>query len=278
MIIIDKVEDLNLHDSITCGQIFRFSENEDKSYTVVLSDRVINIKQDKDKLIVKSNNYDNLENVIIKYLDLKTDYNKINKILLKSDNMLEDAIKSSKGLKMIRQEPFEAVIEYIISQNNRVYAIRNSMNLIAQKYGDKIEFEGEEYYLFPNAEKLKDVTIEEFRQFKVGFRDKYIYNMVQAINKGEINLNEIHNLETEKAMEKLMANIGVGPKVASCILLFAYGRFDVFPIDTWVKKYMFDLYGINSQKEIAKIASEKYGKYCGLAIQYMYHSKRNSNG
>lgn len=275
MITIDKIEDLNLHDSITCGQIFRFSESDDNSYTVVLSDRVINIKQDKNKLIIKSNNYENLENVIMEYLDLKTDYNKINKILLESDNMLEDAIKSSQGLKMIRQEPFEAVIEYIISQNNKVPSIRNSMNLIAQKYGEKVQFEGEEYYLFPTAEKLKNVTIEEYRQAKVGFRDKYIYNMVQAINNGEIDLNEIHNLETEQAMQKLMSNVGVGPKVASCILLFAYGRFDVFPIDTWVKKYMFDLYGINSQKEIAKIASEKYGKYCGLAIQYMYHSKRN---
>lgn len=69
--------------------------------------------------------------------------------------------------------------------------------------------------------------------------------------------------------------LGIGPKVASCILLFAYGRFDVFPIDTWVKKYMMDLYKINDEKSIAKVAREKYGKYSGLAIQYMFHSKRN---
>lgn len=275
MIVIDGIKNLNLKDSITCGQIFRFKEESDDSYTVILSDRVINIKQDKNKLIVESDNYNNLEEIVVKYLDLDTDYDSINKNLLNIDDNLKEIIEKSKGLKMIRQEPFETVIEYIISANNRVPSITNSMNILSEKYGKKVIFKNKEYYLFPRPEDLKDLTAEDFRQAKVGFRDKYLYNIVKSINDKKLDLNSLYDLETDNAFKLLTSYLGIGTKVASCILLFAYGRFDVFPIDTWVKKYMMDLYGINNEKIILKTTKEKYGKYSGLVIQYMFHSKRN---
>ena len=209
MLIMEKIEDLNLHDSITCGQIFRFKVEEDNSYTVILKDRVVNIKQEQDKLMVKSNNYDNLEKVITKYLDLETDYDSINKILINQDKSIEDAVINSRGLKMIRQDPFETVMEYIISANNRVPSIANSMNLIANRHGEKIEFEGKEYYLFPSCETLKDLSVEDFRNAKVGFRDKYLFNIVQEINNKNLILEDVDNLETRrstKTFNKLFRN------------------------------------------------------------------------
>ena len=209
MLIMEKIEDLNLHDSITCGQIFRFKVEEDNSYTVILKDRVVNIKQEQDKLMVKSNNYDNLEKVITKYLDLETDYDSINKILINQDKSIEDAVINSRGLKMIRQDPFETVMEYIISANNRVPSIANSMNLIANRHGEKIEFEGKEYYLFPSCETLKDLSVEDFRNAKVGFRDKYLFNIVQEINNKNLIVEDVDNLETRrstKTFNKLFRN------------------------------------------------------------------------
>lgn len=272
-----KIENafINLKDTITCGQIFRYIEESDDSYTVLLSDRVVNIKQDNNTLYVKSNNEKDLENVIKIYLDLNRDYEKLNKELLLLDESLKDIIKSCDGFKIINQPKLEAHISYIISQNNRVPQIRNVLNNISKKYGKKVVFEDKEYYLFPSLDNLKKITKEDFRNMKTGFRDEYLYTFIKRLSDKEYDLDLIDNMNSEKAMKYLMSNKGIGEKVASCILLFSYSRFDVFPIDTWVKKYMKETYNIEGVNNIKKFTNEKYKDYTGLVIQYMFHYKRN---
>lgn len=276
MIKIENV-DINLKDTVTCGQCFRYFINEDDSYTMILSDRVINIKQDNENLVIESNNEDNLENIIRNYFDLDRDYNSLNKDLLSIDASIKDCIDGSKGLKILKQEPFEMLISYIISQNNKVTKISNSINYISQKYGTKIYFKNKNYYLFPTYEQIKDIDIDTLKESKVGFRDKYILEAIKYIKEDNLNVGKIKNLNTKDALVYLERIKGIGPKVASCILLFGYSRFDVFPIDTWVKKAMCYLYkDINpNQKAISEFAKEKYGNNCGLALQYMYHYMRN---
>lgn len=274
MIKIDNT-DINLKDTITCGQIFRFKENIDNSFTVILNDRVVNLKKDGDTLLVKSNDENNLEDVIRLYLDLDRDYNKINNELIKMDNSLNFIINSCIGFKIINQNRFETAISYILSQNNGVPQIRNCLNNISEKYGKRVEFEGEYYYLFPTLDEIKDCKMEDLRALKTGFRDKYLYEFINNLNNNKISLDFIENLSSQEAMQYLMKNNGIGEKVASCILLFSYSRFDVFPIDTWVKKYMKDEYNITNINDIRKFTKEKYGDYCGLIIQYMFHYKRN---
>lgn len=269
-----KVKDLNLDDTITCGQIFRFIKDND-SYIVILKDRVVRLKQVNDELLVSSNNENKLEDVIKTYLDLDRDYNKINKQLLLQNPDLDESITKSIGLKMIKQDKFETLISYIISANNRVSMISKVVDNISKKYGKKVIFEGKEYYLFPDPIDMKDCTKEELRNLKTGFRDEYIYEIVNKINNKEFDLDYIDKLNTEESLNYLMKNKGIGEKVASCILLFAYSRFDVFPIDTWVKKYMLDNYNIKTVQEIKKYSQEHYKNYSGLAIQYMFHVKRN---
>ena len=266
---------INLDDTITCGQIFRYKKEEDSSYTIILSDRVVNLKMIENNLIVVSNNEENLENIIKYYLDLNTDYNKINKELLKIDNSLKEIIDSCNGLKMINQPKFECIISYIISQNNRVPQIKKTLDNISEMYGEKIKFNDKEYYLFPTIDNLIDVSVDDYRKLKCGFRDRYIYEVVKNINDKNIDLDLIDKMNSIDALNYLMQNKGIGEKVASCILLFAYSRYDVFPIDTWVKKYMKDKYNITSIKEIKKYAYNKYKNNCGLVIQYMFHYKRN---
>lgn len=275
MIKIDLEMPFNLENTLTCGQIFRFYKQIDNSYDVILDDRVINVIEKENKLYVISNDEDNLKEKIIEYFDLNTDYEKIGNILVNKDKKIESSVLFSKGLKIINQQPFETIIEYIISANNSVNSIANAINNISKKYGKKVIFKDKEYYLFPNYADLKDVSIEEYRECKVGFRDRYIYEMVQKLNNKEFKIEEIYNLNTEEALKYLMNNIGIGPKVASCILLFSYKRYDVFPIDTWVKKVMKERYNISTEEKMRKFSKEIYGEYCGLAIQYLFNESRN---
>lgn len=268
-------KDFKLKDTVTCGQIFRFETNDDDSYTIIIKDRVIRAKESNGYLEVTSNKLDNLEEVVKEYFDLNNDYEKMNNYLLERDAKLKDAIEFSKGLMMIKQDPFETLISYIISANNGVPQIASALNNIAFNYGKKVTFENKEYYLFPQYKDLKDIKIEEYRNCKVGFRDKYIYDIVKKLNNKEFDLDIIRKLSTEDAMNYLMQNNGIGPKVASCILLFAYQKYDVFPVDTWVKKSMKKDYGIEGEKNIRKFSKELYGNYSGIALQYLFNYSRN---
>lgn len=271
--IVIKNTDINLKDTITCGQIFRYIEEKDNSYTVILPDRVVNLKKENNNLIVLSNKEENLKEVIEDYLDLNRDYNKLNDEILKKDDSLKDIINSCKGLKMIHQPKFECSISYILSQNNRVPQIAKALNNISEKYGEKVIFNNNTYYLFPSIDKLKNASIEDFRNLKTGFRDKYLYNFIHE----NIDLESIDKMNTEDALKYLISIKGIGEKVASCILIFAYSRFDVFPIDTWVKKFMKEKYNLESIKDIRDYTKDKYNQYCGLVIQYIFNYKRNKD-
>lgn len=268
-----KVNNFNLKDTVTCGQIFRFEIEEDNSYTIILSDRVINIKEINNELIVKSSNEDNLERVIKDYFDLDFDYESINNKLIEIDPNNNEIIDFCKGLKMINEPRFETIISYILSSNNRVPQIKKALDNISMTYGKKVVFNNKEYYLFPTLNELSKCDIETLRNCKTGFRDKYIYEFVNK----DFDINKIDNMSSEDALNYLKSLNGVGDKVASCILLFGYHRFDVFPIDTWVKKYMKDKYNIEGIDKIQKFVKNKYNEYSGLAIQYMFHYKRNKN-
>ena len=270
-----KVENFNLKDTVTCGQIFRFTEEIDNSYTIVLKDRVVNLKLEDEDLIVDSNNMNNIEEVIRDYLDLDFDYETINKELISIDKNNKVIIDSCKGLKMINEPREEVIISYILSANNRVPQIRKTLDNISEKYGEKVVFRDKEYYLFPTIEKLKEVTVEDYRNCKASFRDKYLYEIVEKINSKEFDINSIDNMNSVDSLEYLMKNNGIGEKVASCILLFGYHRFDVFPIDTWVKKYMKEKYNLEKVKDIREFMKEKYGNNSGLIIQYIFNYSRN---
>ena len=189
-----------------------------------------------------------------------------------SDDKMKEIINKCNGYKILNQSPFEMCISYIISQNNNVKRISNSINLLCKKYGTKVEFNNKEYYLFPTYEQLKNLKSEDFRELGVGFRDKYLEDFLIKYP----SLKDINTLSTEEATNELMKVKGIGLKVASCILLFGYKRLDTFPIDTWVKQNIKEIYGIkDDQKTIERFAKEKYKEYSGLAIQYLFHSKRN---
>ena len=267
-----KKNDINLYDTITCGQIFRFIVN-DGEFILILSDRVVKLTEDDNYIYIASSNEEDIEDIVSTFLGLSIDYDKINNELILSDSSLESMINDCKGFKITNSPKFETIVSYIISANNNVRNIQKCVNLLSERYGEKVIFEGNTYYLFPTLDVLKNITIEELNDIKLGFRSKYIYELVNNITLSDID--KIDEMSTRDAINYLTSFKGIGLKIASCILLFGYKRLDVFPIDTWVKKYMSDNYGISDIKDIEKYAKDNYKEYSGLAIQYMFHSKRN---
>lgn len=271
-----EVKDINLYDTFFSGQCFRMIIEEDGSITNVIKDRVINIREENGYLVINSNNEVNLEEVIKDYLDLYRNYDEINDIISNKNDILKSNIELVKGYKILKQDRFEMFITYIISQNNRVSKISKSVEKLSQKFGEKVTFNDKDYYLFPKFEEIKDITLEELREAGVGFRDKYIKEALEFLENNPKFLEEIDNMDTERAIEELTKIKGIGLKVASCILMFGYSRFDSFPIDTWVKKFVSENFNIkDNMKDISSFMKNTFGEYSGLAIQYFYHIERN---
>lgn len=273
-----KTKCFNLKYTLECGQCFRWNKNGEE-YVGVIKDRVVKIRQDRDVLYVRSNNMDNLEEVITKYLSLDVDYESIEKRISKVDEHVKKAVSNTTGLRFLRQDLFETIISYIISANNNIPRISKSVNEISKRYGEKVEFEGEEYYLFPTPEQLKNVSIEEYRSCGVGFRDNYIYDTVSKIVNKEVDLKKLSELDTNSLKRLLLSLKGIGPKVADCILLFSCSRSEVFPIDTWVEKIMQKLYFDNkevSKKQIQSYADKFFKEDAGIIQQHLFYNIREN--
>ena len=275
-----NVECFNLKYTLECGQCFRWEENEDW-YTGVIKDRVLKLRQEKNKLYVKSSNMEDLEQVVKNYFDLDIDYKKIEDEISLIDENVKKAVKNTSGIRILNQDLFEMIMSYIISANNNIPRISRSIKDISKKYGKKIVFENEEYYLFPTIQELANVTEEDFQKTGVGFRARYLKNTVKDILDGKFCVEDVNNLETKEAKEKLQKLQGVGPKVSDCILLFSCGRKEVFPIDVWVERVMHNLYFKNSTKRVRKndileYATSNFGAYAGVVQQHLFHNIRNN--
>ena len=272
-----KVKCFNLKYTLECGQCFRWKKIDEDYYVGVIKDRVIKIKQVKDTLYIISSNMDNLEDIVRYYFNLDLDYTSIEKRISIVDDNVKKAVTNTSGLRFLKQDFFETLISYIISANNNIPRISKSVNEISRRYGKEVELEGEKYYLFPTPEELKNVTIEEYRECGVGFRDKYIYNTVAKINNKEIDLDELFKMDTPNLKKELLSLMGVGPKVADCILLFSCSRVEVFPIDTWVEKIMTQLYFENNKvtkNQIQDYAKNNFKNDAGIIQQHLFYNIR----
>ena len=298
--IIENQNSFELKDIFECGQCFRWNEQEDGSYIGVIKNGVIQVK--KEKKICKEMNGEkeinktkeiitftgkcdgNFKEIVEEYFDLNRDYEKIKKQLENIDEYLKKSIEYGNGIRILNQDLWETIISFIISANNNIPRIKGIIERISQKYGNEIEWNGKKYYTFPTPEQLKDVTVQEFRNLGLGFRDIRLYETTQMILNKEVDLEKLRkNPNTQEVRNELLKLSGVGPKVADCILLFSdLKRFDVFPIDVWVRRVMNDLYikendeSKVSKTKIEKLAEEKFGDLKGLAQQYLFYWRREN--
>ena len=281
--VIKNQESFELNHIFDCGQCFRWNKQEDGSYTGVFKGNVLNVQKDNNEIIFQGMINGDIEEVVNEYFDLERNYQEIKSKLSKIDDNLDMSIKYGEGIRILNQDLWETIISFIISANNNIPRIKGIIERLSQNYGTPIKWNDEVYYAFPSPEDLKDVTVSDFRSLGLGFRDIRLYETTHMILDKKVDLEKMAKKSTFEAREELLNLSGVGPKVADCILLFStLKRFDVFPIDVWVRRVMNELYIKNedekkvSKKEIMKIANERFGNLEGIAQQYLFYWKREA--
>lgn len=274
-----NVEDFDLGQTLECGQCFRFNKIKDNEYIIVAYHIMQRVGQVQDTVIFYDCDIDTFNNVWYEYFDFGTNYKEIKDYLLKYDDKLKEAIEKKNGIRILKQEFFENLLSFIISQNKQIPHIMKIVDDIANKYGDKLgEYEGREYYSFPTVEQLKGATEEDFKKLKTGFRAPYLMDAIRMVADGSINIESFSDLTTLEVEKELIKIKGVGTKVANCVLLFSLGRRDAFPVDVWIQRIMEELYynGEKTKKEvIIDFAKEHFGEYGGYAQQYLFYYARD---
>lgn len=279
-----NVKSFELRDIFECGQCFRWNKQEDGSYTGVFKNNVLNVKKNKDEIIFEGICENEIQQTVENYFDLNRNYEKIKEQLSKIDQNMKKSIEYGNGIRILNQDLWETIISFIISANNNIPRIKGIIERLSEKYGDEIKYKGNKYYTFPTPEQLKNVTVEEYRKLGLGFRDIRLYETTKMVLNKQVDIENMkNNPNTIEVREELLKLSGVGPKVADCILLFSdLKRFEVFPIDVWVRRVMNDLYIKNedetkvNKKQIKKIANEKFGDLAGLAQQYLFYWRREA--
>ena len=276
-VVIEGALDFDPKHIFECGQCFRWKAEEDGSYTGVAKGRVINVSREGNTVYLKNTNLEDFNKIWKSYFDLETDYAKIKNELKSMDEYLEKATEFGWGIRILRQDPWEMLISFIISSNNRIPMIQKAISNLSREYGTYIgKFNGVEYYDFPTPEQLSKASIADIRACSTGFRDKYIKATTERVISENEDVYDYENLATEDCRKKLMEFNGVGPKVCDCIALFGMQKYDTFPVDVWVKRVMQEFYVEDdmSLPKIRKYAIDKFEDLSGFAQQYLFYYAR----
>ena len=272
------LKDFNLQTIADSGQIFRFnrvdsckvktsdlnkkSKNDFPTYELINKDKYLLIKDMGDNNFDFSCSKKEFGTYYTHYFDLDNDYNKYKRVALKDDTFLNECIKYGKGLKILNQDPFEMLISFIISQRKSIPAIKTSIERLSKACGKKMSIKDKTYYAFPTAmEIIKNKS--KLASCGLGYRLPYIVEASAQVMNHEIELDQYYKLSTEALREELLKIKGVGEKVASCIMLFAYHRIDICPKDVWINRVI-------DKKYNGKIPKQ-YERYQGIIQQYWFY-------
>jgi len=274
-VLVEGIPKIDIFKTFDCGQCFRFDPvsiygNKYEYGGVAYGKYVVFAQNLQTEIRIYGATAEEYRSVWRSYLSLDSDYNAINSHIISAatSEHMKHCVEYGDGIRILRQEPWECVCSFIISQNNNIPRIKKIINALCEKYGDKIEQGGSTYYGFPTAKALFEAGEDAIFALKTGFRAKYIIDASYKISTGEIDLDSILKEENYDTCVDILCKInGIGLKVASCALLFGFGKTEAFPIDVWMKR-----------------ALEKYfpqgidllalGKYAGIAQQYLFYYER----
>lgn len=266
-----RPENFVLSDVFDCGQCFRFNKRPDGSFYGVAHGKYIEISSDNGNIAIKGVTKKDFSEIWEDYFDLSFDYAKCISAF-SFDNTLKKATEYASGIRILHQDHWEALCSFIISQNNNIPRIKKIIESLCKQYGSPVYTDeyGTTHYSFPTPETLLSAGEKAIFDLKTGFRAKYIIDAASKVCDGTLNFSEIEKMDTDTAMKTLCTVKGVGPKVASCVLLFSFRKYDCFPIDVWVKKILEKYYPDISGKEY-------FGEYAGIAQQYLFYYERCIN-
>ena len=282
VVVIEELKNFDLKQTLECGQIFRYEKISSNSYAVITKNKRIRLTQKPGSttLMIHDSNISEYEEIWKHYLDMETDYEHIINQVSKDDPYMQKALEYGQGIRILKQDTWEILISFIISQNKAIPHIQQCINNLCEAFGQMItDRDGESYYAFPTVEELSKATEQEIRDCKVGFRAPYIMDACQKIMDNTVVLEALPAMSTQEAKEVLMKIKGVGEKVAHCVLLFGLGKTDTFPTDVWIKRIMESIYFDNketSNQHIIEFANKKYGDYAGYAQQYLFYYGRKT--
>ena len=255
--------DLNLESTLECGQFFRYFKTDDGGYIAASGDKICKLFYDGE-LVRAETEY---PEYFIEYFDFDTDYDKIIEALGRFNEMSE-ALTVAKGLRILRQQPFETTVSFIISANNNIKRIRGIIERLCAKCG---QLGNNGIHAFPTRESMTALSVEDYRALGCGFRSEYLFDTVPKLT--DEFLFGIGKLSHNEALKKLCSLKGIGPKVAECILLFAYKMTGSYPVDTWIfKAGRTD--ALDTPKKVGEYYGSRYGELAGYAQQYIFEYSR----
>jgi N-glycosylase/DNA lyase len=270
-----QVQPFNLDVTLACGQVFRWSRSADGWWYGVTGDRVIKIRQDGNKLTFAGVT----ESFIRHYLSLDIDLDGI-LASIDRDPFIHASIMKSRGLRLVRQPPWECTVSYICSTNSNIPTIRRRIASIAEKYGKPLAFEGQTFYAFPEPMSISCRGHDGLTECRLGYRQPYVFGTSCSVTDEKEWEETIRRLPYGDARRELMKLHGVGPKAADCILLFGFQKYEAFPVDVWIRRIMQEQYlpdlssdGPMTNREydtIRHFARKHWGEYCGWAQEYLY--------
>lgn len=262
--IVKNVTSLDLGETLDCGQSFRWRDNGDGSFTGVAYEKLVTVSiRDKD-LHIENTTEQDFEKIWRNYFDLDLDYDSIRSSIGEIHPVLKEASAYAPGIRILRQEPWEALCTFIISQNNNIKRIKGIVDRLCTTFGNKIG--DTDFYTFPTAENLAKLTPDDLAPLRAGFRNKYIIDASRKVATGEVDLEKCKNVPYDDARAELCKIKGVGNKVADCTLLFGMHRIEAFPIDVWMRRAM--------ERLFPGMTGEDFGEYAGIAQQYIFHYAR----
>lgn len=258
----ENIYPFDLAQTLDCGQSFRWTKNEDGSFTGVVKDKVATASYSDGTLTIECNGKVD-ETLWREYFDLDLDYANIKDDLSKMHPVLAQASVYAGGIRILKQDPFEALITFIISQNNNIERIKGIVSRLCENFGECIDGT---HYTFPSAEKLACLSPDDLAPIRAGFRNRYIVDAAQKVASGEIDLEKLYEMDYFEAQKELMKIVGVGVKVADCVLLYGLHRLESFPLDVWMKRALSVLFD--------GFDGSEFGEYGGIAQQYIFHYSR----
>lgn len=262
-IILKDVKCFSLPLTLDCGEAFRWEEQEDGSWSGIVRNKFLNIKNENGCFILKNTSLEDFENIWRNYFDLDRDYEAICK-RLSLDPLVSQTIDEYYGIRILNQEPWESLVSFIISQQNNIKRIKGIIKRLCAAYGKEI---APGLFGFPSAQALSRLEVSDLEAIGAGYRAKYIKKLADDVAAGRINPDEIKNMSLDEARSALLEIYGVGIKVADCTLLFGFGFLECFPVDVWMKRVL--EYYPNGLPECFK-------GYEGIAQQYLFHWARNN--
>jgi N-glycosylase/DNA lyase len=243
-------------------------------HSLIAFDRYIELEQVEDNLIDISSSKKDYDTIWKNYFDLDYDYGMVvDRLIEGSDKFLKEAATYGSGIRILRQDPFEMLISFIISQNKNIPSIKTCIERICETYGTCREdnISGVIYYTFPDPNILADAKSEDLRGLKLGYRDEYIIGAARAVVSGDIDLEALEVCSHDEAVETLKIIRGIGDKVANCISLFGLHHIEAFPIDVWMKRVLSEYYQDSFDPG-------QYRGYAGIIQQYMFYYIRHIHG